>query len=59
MYISLKNDCILKDFDETKYISFLKKDDELFEKNTMNLEKKVRIVSKKNLIVSQYTMTNI
>ena len=59
MYISLKNNCILKDFDETKYISFLKKDDELLEKNTMNLEKKIRIVSKKNLIVSQYTMTNI
>ena len=32
MYISLKNDCILKDFDETKYISFLKEDDELLEK---------------------------
>ena len=32
MFISLKNDYILKDFDETKYISFLKKDDELLEK---------------------------
>ena len=32
MFISLKNDCILKDFDETKYISFLKKDVELLEK---------------------------
>ena len=32
MYISPKNECILKDFDETKHISFLKKDDELLEK---------------------------
>ena len=30
-----------------------------YEKNTMESGKKFRIVSKKNLIVSQYTMENI
>ena len=32
MYISPKNECLWRDFDETKYISFWIKDDELLEK---------------------------
>ena len=47
-----------RDFNETKYISFLTKDDELIE-NIMKFEKKLKIVSKKNLIVNLETMKNI
>ena len=36
-----------RDFDETKYISFLTKDDELIQ-NIMKFGKKLKIVSKKN-----------
>ena len=48
-----------RDFDETKYMSFLIKDDELSEKYNEILEKKLKITSKKNLIVNQYPMKNI
>ena len=47
-----------RDFDETKYISFLTKDDELIE-NIMKFGKKVKIVSKKNLLANLETMKNI
>ena len=48
------------DFDETKYISFLIKDDKLYLKNAIKLgEKKLKLVSKKNLIVNQFTMKSI
>ena len=47
-----------KNFDETKYISFLLKDDELLEKHN-KIWKKLKIVSKRNLTVNQYTMKNI
>ena len=47
-----------RDFDETKYISFLIKHKELLEKyNT--IWKKLKIASKKNLVVNQYTMNNM
>ena len=46
-----------RDFYETKYMSFLIKHDELLE-NTMKFGEKVKIVSKKNLVVNQYTMKN-
>ena len=36
-----------KDFDETKFISFLIKDDELLEKYDWNLGEKKRILKKK------------
>ena len=48
-----------KYFDETKYKSFLIKNDELLEKNTTKFGKKLKLVTKKNLIVNQYTMKNI
>ena len=44
-----------KDFNKTKYVSFLIKDDELLEKYNEIWEK----VKKKNLIVKLYTMKNI
>ena len=47
-----------KDFDETKFISFLIKDDELLEKYYWNLGEKKEF-SKKNLIVNQYSIKNI
>ena len=47
-----------KDFDETKYMSFLIKDDELLEKYYAIWEK-IKVVSKKNLTVNQYTMKNM
>ena len=47
-----------RDFDETKYRSFLIKDDELFE-NVMKIGKKLKIVSKKNLMLNLCTMKNI
>ena len=40
-----------KDFDETRFMSFLIKDDELLQK--------LKIVSKKNLMLNQYTIENI
>ena len=45
-----------KDFDETKFMSFLIKDDQQLEKNN---EKRLKIVLKENLIVNQYTLKNI
>ena len=42
-----------KDFHETKYTSFLIKDGGLF------FEKKLKIVSKKSLIVNQHKMENV
>ena len=48
----------IKDFDETKYISFLIKNDELLE-ICNEFGKKSKIVSKNNLIVNQYTIKNI
>ena len=47
-----------KDFDETEYMSFLIKDDELLEKSN-EIWEKVKIVLKKNLIAKLYTMKNI
>ena len=38
-----------KDFDETKYISFLREDNELL-KNAVKFAKKLKIVSKRNFI---------
>ena len=46
------------DFDETKYIYFLLEDDELLEKSN-EIWEELKIVSKNNLIVNQYTMKNI
>ena len=43
-----------KDFDETKYMSFLIKDDELLKKYN-KIWKKVKILSIKNLIMILYT----
>ena len=47
-----------KDFDETKYMPFLIKDDEVLEKHNKTWEK-VKNILKKNLIVNQYTMKYI
>ena len=47
-----------KDFDETKYISLLIKDDEFLEKYN-EIWEKVQNILKKKLIVNQYTMKNI
>ena len=47
-----------KDFDETKYISFLIKDDQLLEKYN-EICGKLKIRSKNNLAVNQYIMKNI
>ena len=47
-----------RDFDKTKYTYFLVKDDELLEKYN-KFGKKVKIVSKKNMIVNLCTMKNI
>ena len=47
-----------RDLDETKYISFLIKDDELLEKYNKIWEKVENII-KKNLTVNQYSMKNI
>ena len=47
-----------RDFDETKYMSFLIKDDELLEKYS-EIWDKVSNSMKKDLIVNLYTMTNI
>ena len=47
-----------KDFDERKQKAFLIKDDELLKKYN-EIWEKVKLVSKKNLIVKQYTMKNI
>ena len=40
-------------------MSFLIKDDELLEKYNKIWEKKLKVSSKKNLIVNQYIMKNI
>ena len=47
-----------KYFDETKYMYFLIKDDKLLEKYN-EFGKKLKIVSKKILIVNQYKLENI
>ena len=47
-----------KDFEETKYISFLIKDVELLEKHN-EIWEKIKIVSQNSFAVNQYTMTNI
>ena len=47
-----------RDFDETKYISLLKKDGELLEKYD-GIWEMVQNSIKKNLIVNLYTMKNI
>ena len=47
-----------RDFDETKYMSFFIKDDELLEKYN-EIWEKVKIALKKNLIVNLYAMENI
>ena len=54
----LKMTAYRKDFDETKYMSFLIKDHELLKKKQYNLGK-LRIASKKFLMVNQYKMKNI
>ena len=58
MDISSKMSAYRRDFDETKYMSFLIKDEELQE-NIMKFGKKSAIKSKKNLIVNLYIMKNI
>ena len=59
MYISTKTECAYrKDFDQIKYISLLINDDELFKK-TIKFPKKLKITSKKNLIVNQFIMKSI
>ena len=58
MYISSKISAYRKDFDETKYMSFLIKDDELLERYN-EIQEKLKISSKQNLIVNQYIMNNI
>ena len=47
-----------KDLDQTKYMSFLIKDDKILEKYN-ELGEKLKIVPKEKLIVNQYTMKNI
>ena len=47
-----------RDFDESKYVSFLTKNDELLEKYN-EIWKKSAIPSKKNLIVILYIMKKI
>ena len=49
---------IRRDIDQSKYISFLIKDDELQE-NIIEFGKKLKIISQKNLVVNLYTMRNI
>ena len=58
VYSSQKIHVYRRNFDETKYISFLIKDDELLEKYDEIWKKKLRIVFKKNLIVNPVTMKN-
>ena len=58
MYISPKMRAYRRDSDETKYISFFINNDGLL-KNIMKFGKRLKIVSKKKLIVSQYTIKNI
>ena len=50
-----------KDFDKTKYMSFLIKNDELLEKynEIMKFGTKSARILKRDLIVSLYTMINI
>ena len=47
-----------KDFNETKYMSFLIKDDKLLEKYN-EIWERVKNVIQKNLIVNEYIMKNI
>ena len=58
MYISSKISAYRKDFDETKYMSFLIKDDELLERYN-EIQEKLKISSKQNLTVNQYIMNNV
>ena len=49
-----------KDFHETKYIYiYFNKNKRNFKKNIVKFGKKLKIVSKKNLIVNQYKMKNM
>ena len=54
-----KMSACIKDFDETKYMCSLIKDDELLEWYNEIWGKKLEIVSKKNLIVNLYIIKNI
>ena len=58
MDISSKMSAYRRDFDETKYMSLLIKDEKLQE-NIMKFGKKSAIKSKNNLIVNLYVMKNI
>ena len=53
-----KKSAYRKGFDETKCVSFLIRDNELLEKYK-EVQKKLKISSKKNLIVNQHIMKNI
>ena len=57
-YVYPKMRAYRKHFDETKYISFLIKSDELLEKYN-DIWEKLKIASKENLIVNLYIMQNI
>ena len=48
-----------KDFDETKYMSFFIKNEELLKKKIIKFGKSLKILSIKNLIVNHYTMKHI
>ena len=54
VYFSQKMTACRKDFDETKFMSFLIEDDELLEKYNKNCGK-----VRENLIVNQYIIKNI
>ena len=54
-----KNEGYRRDFDETKYMSFMIKDDYLPEKYHEIWDKKSAILLKKDLIVNLFTMENI
>ena len=55
LYVTIKMSANRKEFDETRYIYFLINDDKLL-KYTIKLRKKLKITSKKNLIVNQFMM---
>ena len=55
LYVTIKMSAYRKEFDETRYISFLINDDKLL-KYTIKLRKKLKITLKKNLIVNQFMM---
>ena len=53
-----KIDAYRKDFNETKYMSFLIRDDKLLEKYN-EIWERVKNIIQKNLIVNEYMMKNI